>query len=145
MRRTVIGVAAVTGIAAALSGVNLATAASGGSGGSARIGVYGSGLNGPFGVDTVGKKSFVVAESAAGKVTLIGKKGGEAPWSPDAPGVAGVAFRKGKVYSVLGGPSDAGTPPPGTYKPSAVLRTNLQDGQDQGHRQPAQLRAEPQP
>ena len=128
-RRTVIGVAAVSGLAAALSGSALATAAPGsaGSGSGERIGVYAKNLNGPFGLDTARKGRFVVAEAATGLVTLIGKHGGHTTLVSNAPGVAGVAFRKGKVYSVLGGP-DGSSRPANAYKPSRVLRTNLKTG-----------------
>ena len=127
LRRTAIGVAALTGLAAALSGGTTATAAGGSGGSSARVGVYATGLNGPFGLDTVGRKSFVVAESTAGKVTLIGKRGGKRTLVSKAPGVAGVAHRGRNVYSVLGGP-DGSPRPAGAYQPSRVLRTNLHTG-----------------
>jgi hypothetical protein len=126
LRRTAIGVAALTGLAATLSGGGTALAASG-SGSSARVGVYVSGLAAPFGLDTLGKRNFIVAEAFGGKVTLIGQRGGKRTLVSNAPGVAGVAARDGRVYSVLGGP-DGSPRPPGAYQPSRVLRTNPHTG-----------------
>lgn len=129
MRKTVIGVAALTGVAAALSGAGVSTSAgaTGDDGTSARIGVYGSGLNGPFGVDKVGRKRFVVAEAVDNQVTLVGPRGAKRVLVPNAYGAAGVAKRGKYVFSVLGGP-DGTTRPAGSFKPSAVLRTNLRTG-----------------
>ena len=105
LRRTAIGVAALTGLAAALSGANVADAAGGG-GSSARLGVYASGLNGPFGIDKLGK-GFVVAEQGNGQVTVIGKRGGKSPLVKGAIGISGVAARKAQG---LLGPRCAGRP-----------------------------------
>ncbi len=129
LRRTAIGVAALTGLAAALSGANVADAAGGG-GSSARLGVYASGLNGPLGIDKLGK-GFVVAEQGNGQVTVIGKRGGKSPLVKGAIGISGVAARKGKVYSVLGvpgGPEEGPPPPAGKYPYSSVLRTKVSTG-----------------
>jgi hypothetical protein len=128
MRRTVIGVAALTGIAAALSGVNVATAAPEKSGANARVTVVSGGFTSAFGLNKVGRRNLVVADADAGKVVLVGPRGGHRTIVSGAPGVAGVAAKGNKVFSVLGGPNDSGTPPPGTYKPSRVLRTNLRTG-----------------
>jgi len=128
MRRTVIGVVALTAAATALSGVGMATAAETGSGSDARLVVKASGLDIPFGLAKRGKHSFVVAENAAGKVTQIGPKGGQSTVVSGAPGVSGVASRGRFVFSVIGGPNEQGAPPAGTYKPTQVLRTNMRNG-----------------
>lgn len=129
MRRTVIGVAALTGIATALTGGVVTTAtAAGTSDSGARVGVYAKGLEGPTGLDSLGKKSFVVAESGSGKVTLIGKRGGKRTLVTNADGVSGVASRGGKVYSVTGGGDETRPTPAGHFGGNRVLRTNLRTG-----------------
>ncbi len=129
LRRTAIGVAALTGVAAALSGGSTALAAGSSGGSSARLGVYASGLDGPFGLAKLGRKSFVVAEAQSGKVTVVGKRGGKVTIVRNAAGVSGVAVKGSKVFSVLGGPNPDGPPAPaGAYAPSSVLRTNLKTG-----------------
>jgi hypothetical protein len=128
LRRTAIGVAAITGMAAALSGggTALAVASSGSSG--ARVGTVASGLNGPIGLGKLGRKSFVVAEQGASRVLLIGKHGGKKVIVSQAGGVSGVVGRGRKVFSVIGGPDENGNPPQGKYAATSVLRTNLRTG-----------------
>jgi hypothetical protein len=127
LRRTAIGVAALTGFAAALSGGSTALAAGGSGGSGARLGTYASGLNGPIGIDTRGK-GFVVAESGGGRVTIIGKRGGKSVLVPNAGGASGVTSSGRKVYTVIGGPDENGKPPVGKYAATSVLRTNARTG-----------------
>jgi hypothetical protein len=126
LRRTAIGVAALTGLAAALSGGSTALAAGGSGSSGARLGVYAAGLTAPLGIDKRGK-GFVVAENMSG-VVLIGKQGGKRFLVPDAAGASGVTSRGGKVYTVIGGPDENGKPPAGKYAETSVLRTNVRTG-----------------
>jgi hypothetical protein len=129
LRRTAIGVAALTGLAAALSGGSTALAAGGSGGSGARLGTYASGLNGPIGIDTRGK-GFVVAESGGGRVTIIGKRGGKSALVSGVTGISGVTSRGRFVYSVLGVPGGDGgpTPAPGKYPFGTVIRTKASTG-----------------
>ena len=83
-----------------------------------------TGLDDPFGLARLGG-GFVVAEDASGKVTKVDRYGRQRVLLSKAPGVAGVATGGHYVYSALGGSDETGAPPPGTYKPTSVLRTNL--------------------
>ena len=128
------GVAALTGVVTALAGVGTATASQASTrtqaaSKQAPVVVVAKGLDDPFGLAKLGKRSYVVAENAAGRVTLVGPRGGHRTLVSGAPGVAGVAVRGRFVYSVLGGPNEEGSPSGGKYKPSSVLRTNLRTGQ----------------
>jgi hypothetical protein len=84
-----------------------------------------TGLDDPFGLARLGT-GFVVAEDASGKVTKVDRYGNQRVLLSDAPGVAGVATGGHYVFSALGGSDETGTPPPGTFKPTSVLRTDLQ-------------------
>ena len=116
--------AVVTGLVAAgaVATPSTAGAARGESPGVERV--FSRGLDGPFGLATLGR-GFVVAESASGQVTRIGRRGGQRVLVSGAPGVAGVAAGRLRVFSALGGSDEGGAPPPGSYAPSSVLRTNL--------------------
>ena len=69
----------------------------------------------------------MVAETMSG-VVLIGKRGGKRFLVPDAAGASGVTSRRGKVYTVIGGPDENGKPPAGKYAATSVLRTNVRTG-----------------
>jgi hypothetical protein len=124
----VIGVAALTGIATALSGVAVTTATAAKPSPHARVTVVSGGLVSAYGLAKLGRQSLLVADASAGKVILIGKRGSKRTLVSGANGVAGVTTRGGKVFSVLGGPSDAPPQPGGVFKPTSVLRTNLRTG-----------------
>jgi hypothetical protein len=128
MRRTVIGVAALTGVATALSGGAIATASAAKPSPHARVSVVRGGFVSAFGLAKLGSSSLLVADADAGKVVLVGKGGGKRTLVSGATGVSGVTTKGGKVFSVLGGPSDGPPQPAGKYKPSSVLRTNLRTG-----------------
>lgn len=81
-------------------------------------------LNGPFGLDRF-RGGFVVAESMPGRVTLIDRRGGKRTLVSNAPGVAGVAAGGARIFSVLGGENESGTPEPGAFEPTSVLRTRV--------------------
>ena len=83
-----------------------------------------TGLDDPFGLASLGS-GFVVAENLSGEVTKVDRYGRQRVLLPDAPGVAGVAAGGHYVYSALGGSDETGDPPPGTFKPTSVLRTSL--------------------
>ena len=82
------------------------------------------GLDGPFGLQAVGDRGFVVAESVSGEVTRVYKDGRQRPIIRGAAGVAGVAAGHGKLFSVLGGGSEEGAAPAGRYKGTSVLRSD---------------------
>lgn len=83
-----------------------------------------SGLDGPYGLAAF-RKGWVVAENNTGEVTYVNRKGAQRALLSGAGGVAGVAGGKSRVFSVLGGPNEEGTPPPSAYPASSVLRTNV--------------------
>jgi hypothetical protein len=114
-------VALAIGVATTGAFVAPATASGGHQG---AVHVITKGLDDPFGLARLGR-GFVVAENFSGEVTLVGPYGGKRVLVRNAPGVAGVATGKGRVYSVLGGTDELGAPPAGTYKPTSVLRTDL--------------------
>jgi hypothetical protein len=58
----------------------------------------------------------------------VGRYGHQRTILSDAPGVSGVAAGGHYVYSALGGSDETGAPPPGKFKPTSVLRTNLHTG-----------------
>jgi hypothetical protein len=124
----VIGVAALTGVAAALSATSVATAAPTASDSGARVSVRASGLNGPIGLGTLGRRSFVVANQGASRIVVVGRHGGKHTLVNGAGGVSGVVARGHKVYSVIGGPDENGNPPKGRFAETSVLRTNLRTG-----------------
>jgi hypothetical protein len=89
-----------------------------------KVKVLASGLSDPFGIDALRHGRFLVAESGAGRVTRVDRRGHKRVVIKGAPGVAGVAGRHGKVFAVLGGPNEEGAPPPGKYRPASVLRSD---------------------
>ena len=121
--------AVITGlaVAGAVMAPSTAGASQGGSSGNSPgvAKVITQGLDDPFGLARLGS-GFVVAENASGKVTKVGRYGNQRTILSDAPGVAGVAAGGHYVYSALGGSDETGAPPPGQFKPTSVLRTNLQ-------------------
>ncbi len=82
------------------------------------------GLDGPFGIDAIRHRSFLVAESVSGEVTRVDRHGRQHVLIDGAPGVAGVAAGRHHVYAVLGGANEEGPAPAGTYAPSSVLRSD---------------------
>jgi len=118
---------AITGLAVAGAvAPSTAGASPGGSSGDAPgvAKVITTGLDNPFGLARLGS-GFVVAENDSGKVTKVGRYGHQRVILSDAPGVSGVAAGGHYVYSALGGSDETGAPPPGKFKPTSVLRTNL--------------------
>jgi hypothetical protein len=117
-------IAAVTGLA--LTGAMAAPSTAGASSGSSKgvSKVITGGLDDPFGLAGLGS-GFVVAENASGKVTKVDRYGRQRVLLSNVPGVAGVATGGHYVYSALGGSDETGAPPPGTFAPTSVLRTDL--------------------
>ncbi len=123
-RRAAQAAVAVTGLVVAGALVVPPTAVAAKGDPPSAVRVIARGLDGPFGLDSHGR-GFVVAETATGKVTKIDRRGRQRVLVPDAPGVAGVAAGRHRVFSVLGGPNEEGEPAAGAFPPSSVLRTNL--------------------
>jgi hypothetical protein len=86
--------------------------------------VIASGLNGPFGIQSVGRHGFVVAEADAGQVTLVSRSGHKRVIFSGAPGVDGVAASRHHVFGLTGGGNETGTPPPGTLPSASVIRSD---------------------
>ena len=116
---------AVAGAVAAPSAGATSGGGSGGSSGAARV--ITTGLDDPFGLASLGS-GFVVAENASGEVTKVDRFGRKRVVLSGASGVSGVATGGHYVYSALGGSDETGAPPPGTFEPTSVLRTNLYTG-----------------
>lgn len=90
-----------------------------------RVAVVARGLDMPFGLQKVpGHRGFVVAESESGDVTRVFPGGRKRVVLAGAPGVAGVAASPTKLFAVIGGPNEEGSPSGGKYGPSRVLRMN---------------------
>ncbi len=128
MRRTVIGVVALTAAATALSGVGMATAAETGSGERCPARREGLGARHPVRSGEAGQAQLRGRRERCRQGHQIGPKGGQSTVVSGAPGVSGVASRGRFVFSVIGGPNEQGAPPAGTYKPTQVLRTNMRNG-----------------
>ena len=114
-------------LAAAVSALGVTTVAppalaSSGSAPAAKV--IASGLNGPFGIQSVGRHGFVVAEADAGQVTLVSRSGHKRTIFSGAPGVDGVAADRYHVYGLTGGSDETGTPPPGTFPQASVIRSD---------------------
>jgi hypothetical protein len=121
-RASAAAVATGLAVAGALGAPPTAGASGGESPGVARV--VTQGLDDPFGLAGLGS-GFVVAENAAGQVTKVDRYGRQRVLLRNVPGVAGVATGGHYVYSALGGTDETGTPPPGTFAPTSVLRTDL--------------------
>jgi hypothetical protein len=108
------------GTAAALAAAPSTAAPAAGDG----IRVVATGLDVPFGLQRARghHRGFVVAESASGEVTRVFKSGRTKTIFSGAPGVAGVAASRHRVFAVIGGPNEAGEPSGGSYGPSKVIR-----------------------
>ncbi len=118
-------VASGLAVAGAVAAPTAGASPGGSSGGSPGVAkVITTGLDDPFGLARLGS-GFVVAENTSGEVTKVDRFGRQRVVLSDAPGVAGVAASGHHVFSALGGSDETGTPPPGTFKPTSVLRTNL--------------------
>jgi hypothetical protein len=89
----------------------------------APVKVIASGLNGPFGIQSVGRHGFVVAEADAGQVTFVSRHGHKKVIFSGAPGVSGVAASRHHVFGLTGGPNETGTPPAGTLPSASVIRS----------------------
>lgn len=110
------------GTAAALAAPASSLAAASGSGQSG-VTVLTSGLDDPFGLQkAIDHRGFVVAENSTGKVTRVFPDGGRRVILRDVPGVAGVAASPKRVFAVIGGPNEEGSPSGGKYGPSRVIR-----------------------
>ena len=85
--------------------------------------VIADGLDDPWGVQSArgGHAGLVVAENA-GKVTRVFLDGRKRTILRDIPGVAGVAAGPKRVFAVIGGPNEEGSPSGGKYGPSRVVR-----------------------
>lgn len=87
------------------------------------IRVVASGLDGPFGLQkAIDHRGFVVAENASGEVTRVFGSGRKRAILTGVPGVSGVAASPTKVFAVIGGPNEDGSPSGGEYGPARVLR-----------------------
>ncbi len=89
-----------------------------------KVTVVAQGLDIPFGLQKARghHRGFVVAENASGKVTRVFKSGRTHTILTGVPGVAGVAASPDRVFAVIGGPDEEGTPSGGSYGPSRVIR-----------------------
>ena len=86
--------------------------------------VIASSLDGPFGLQAIRNRGFLVAENVTGEVTKIDRHGHKRAIITRAGSVAGVAAGHARVYAVLGGADETGAPAPGSkYPASAVLRS----------------------
>jgi hypothetical protein len=134
VRRSGAVVALVTGLGLVAAAAGTPLAAADGRSGHRNVKVIASGLEGPFGLQAVfghdghrkgnrtgAGRTFVVADNVAGQVTKIDKQG-KLSTLITAPGVSGVAAGLGKVFAVMGGPNEEGTPPPGPFPPSSLVR-----------------------
>ena len=80
-------------------------------------------LDMPFGLQkAIEHRGFVVAESESGQVTRVFLDGRQRAILNGVPGVAGVAANANRVFAVIGGPNEEGSPSGGKYGPSRVLR-----------------------
>ncbi|MCW2785272.1 MAG: hypothetical protein JWP74_1789 [Marmoricola sp.] len=80
-------------------------------------------LNQPFGLqNAVDHRGFVVAASEKGRVVRVLLNGHKHVILRGAPGVAGVAASPTRVFAVIGGPNEDGSPTGGKYGPSKLLR-----------------------
>ncbi len=118
-RKVVVSVVAL-GTAAAVGSVPPTSSAAG----SAGVTVVARSLDGPFGLQKAGgdRRGFVVAESESGQVTRVYPNGNKYAILGGVPGVAGVAATPRRVYAVIGGPNEEGSPSGGRYGPARVLR-----------------------
>ncbi len=113
------------GTAAALVAAPPSSVAASSSNGHGRSGhgiVITSGLDDPFGLQTArAHRGLIVAENA-GKVTRVFMNGRQRTILSGVPGVAGVAGGPRRVFAVIGGPNEEGSPSGGKYGPSRVIR-----------------------
>ena len=116
-----LGVVAATALGAPQAGASTSRPAA-----SSRV--MTTGLDDPFGLANLPNGGFVVAENKSGQVTYVSPSGAQRVLVSGAPGVAGVAYGGGKVYSVIGGPDETGRPSGGRFGSSRVLRTDLKTG-----------------
>jgi hypothetical protein len=85
-----------------------------------------SGLDDPFGLQTVGRRGFVVAENVSGQVTRVSGTGRQHVIIRGAAGVAGVATSHRRVFAVLGVPNESGPAPASRFPASSVIRSTYQ-------------------
>ena len=121
MRRSVaIASAVAIGTAGAVAGLQSTSVAAGGG---PSVAVVTKGLDDPFGLKNAKEHAgMLVAESTSGQVTRVFNSGRKKTILGGVPGVAGVAGGPNRVFAVIGGPSDGGSPSGGKYGPSRVLR-----------------------
>jgi len=80
-------------------------------------------LDGPFGLQLHTRRSLLVAENVSGEITKVStRSGAKRVLVRNLPGPAGVASRAGSMYVVLSGPNEEGTPTPGRFAPTSVLK-----------------------
>lgn len=87
--------------------------------------VIATGLNGPFGLQSVKSHhgpTFVVAESDAAQVSRVDGHGHRRVLIDKIGGVTGVAAGGGHLFALTGGPNEQGTLPPGDFPGSSVVR-----------------------
>ena len=124
-RKFAIATAVAVGAAATVAGAQTAVAAGGGHG----VTVIAEGLDDPFGLSkAVDHHGLLVAESTSGEVTRVFFDGRTETILDGVPGVAGVAGGPRRVFAVIGGPNEEGSPSGGQYGPSKVLRMDYQGG-----------------
>jgi hypothetical protein len=112
--------ATITTLAAATMAAPASAAA--GSGGSG-VSVIAKNLDGPWGLQALGRHGFLTAENASGQVTRVGWGGRQHTIIRNVAGVAGVAAGRHHVFGVLGGPDETGQAPPSRFSTSSVFRS----------------------
>jgi len=81
-----------------------------------------SNLDGPYGLDVLSSKRALVAEADSGEVTSVDlRTGRQRVLISGLAAPSGVAAYGGKIYTVLGGPNEEGTPPPSKFPPASLL------------------------
>ncbi|MDR7361066.1 ScyD/ScyE family protein [Nocardioides marmoribigeumensis] len=84
--------------------------------------VVASKLGDPFGLQSArAHRGLIVAENA-GRVTRLFADGRKRTILSGVPGLAGVAGGPRRVFAVVGGPNEEGSPSGGKYGPSRVIR-----------------------
>ena len=125
-KRVAIVSAVAIGAAGAVAGVQTASLAAGSDHG---VKIVATGLDDPFGLKKpVDHPGLLVAESTSGEVTRVFLDGRTRTILDGAPGVAGVAGGPRRVFAVIGGPNEEGSPSGGDYGPSKVLRMDYRGG-----------------
>jgi len=82
-----------------------------------------TGLEGPYGLQWIGTKRFLVAENGAGRVSEVGRHGSRTVRIKGLDGVAGVAAGR-RLYAVLGGGDETAPAPDGDFAATSVVRAD---------------------